>query len=64
MVAELTNQQFAAISYPSCPRCGYRMQLLMANQAVSQFVCYRHDEPYYHNHHTGIKRDTSGRVAS
>lgn len=63
MVTELTNQQFAAIIYPNCPMCGYRMQLLMANSAVQQFVCYRHDSPYYQNKHAGIKYGPDGRIA-
>jgi len=63
MVASLTEQQLAAITYPDCPTCGYRMQLLMANQVVTQFVCYRHDQPYYINKHSGICLGPNGRIA-
>jgi len=59
---DLTAQQLSAIVYPTCPQCGYRMQLLMANKAVHQFVCYRHSQPFYTNKHKGIRLNSDGRI--
>lgn len=60
---DLTAQQLSAIVYPTCPQCGYKMQLLVATTAHKQFVCYRHSETYYINTHTGIQLDSAGNIA-